>query len=285
MILITGATGTVGRYVVKQLSAKRKQVRALVRNPRKAQWLAAPNVEFVQGDFEDITSLERALAGIDCAFLLTPTSSNRIAQEANFLKATKKTKIKHIVRLSILGAKSNSPSRIMCRHGEADKQLEESGIAFTILQPSYFMQNLLWYAETIKTQGVFHASLPETTKHSHVDARDIAAVAVALLIEKKQKNQVYRITGPEALTYKEMMITLSELLDKPVRYDSSPRNYAKSLEDWGLDINEVLELDRCVAQGVGDGAIITSTIAEVAKKEPILFKQFVKDHLRAFQDK
>ena len=128
-----------------------------------------------------MVSLEDALAGVDLAFLLTPTSSNRVAQEANFPKAAKKTGIKHIVRLSILGEKSDSPSHVIRRHGEADKQLEDSGIAFTVLQPSYFMQNLLWYAETINKQGVFHASLPETIKHSYVGVRDIAAVTVAIL--------------------------------------------------------------------------------------------------------
>lgn len=284
MILITGATGTTGRHIVKQLAARGERIRALVRNPAKVQWQAMPNVELFRGDFEDRVSLKGAMAGTDRAFLLTPTTENRVRHEANFLIAAKKMKIKHIVRLSMLGAGLNSPSRLIRRHGQADKQLEDSGIPFTVLQPSYFMQNLLWYADTIKKQGVFHASLPEATKHSHVDVRDIAAVAVAILTETGHENRVYRISGPEALSYKEMMIILSRLLGRPVRYDPSPQNYAKSLINWGLEIDEVLELDRCVAQGAGDGAIITNTIVEVAKKEPIPFEQFAQDHLWAFQD-
>ena len=284
MILVTGATGTTGRHVVKQLSAKGEQVRALVRDSQKANWLAGPNIEVIEGNFDDLVSLESALTGVDRAYLLTPTSPNRVIQEANFLKAARRTKLERIVRLSILGAEIDSPSQLLRRHGQADKQLRNSGITFTILKPSYFMQNLFWYAEPIKKQGVFHASLPATTKHAHIDARDIAAVAVSALTESGHENQVYRITGPEALSYDEMMSILSGLLDKPLRYDPSPQHYAKSLEGWGLDIDEVLELDRVIAQGFGDGEKVTNTVTAVTGKEPFNFEQFARDHLSRFQD-
>ena len=146
------------------------------------------------------------------------------------------------------------------------------------------MQNLFWYADSIEKEGVFHASLPAKTRHSHIDARDIAAVAVSALTESGHENQTYRLTGPEALTYDEMMATLSHLLDKPLCYDPFPQNYAKSLEGWGLDIDEVLELDRVIAQGFGDGEKITDTVAEVTGKEPHSFEQFAKDYLSAFLD-
>jgi len=284
MILITGATGTTGRHVVKQLSEKGEQVRALVRDVQKAKWLADPNIEFVEGNFDNLASLESALTGVDRAYLLTPTSPHRVSQEANFLKAAKRSKLEQIVRLSILGAETDSPSRLLQRHGEADQQLKKSGIPFTILKPSYFMQNLFWYADAIKKQGVFHASFPATTKHAHIDARDIAAVAVSALTESGHENQVYLITGPEALSYDEMMSILSDLLNKPLRYDPSPQNYAKSLEGWGLDIDEVLELDRVIAKGFGDGEKVTNTVTAVAKKEPFKFEQFARDHLSIFQD-
>lgn len=284
MILVTGATGTTGHHIVKQLTDKGKQVRVLVRDPDKARWLENPKVEFAQGDFEDNISLEKALNGITQSYLVTPTTSRRISHEANFLAASRKSQVKHIVRLSILGAETDSPSRLLQRHGEADQQLKKSGIPFTILKPSYFMQNLFWYAEPIKKQGVFHASLPATTKHTHIDARDIAAVAVSALTESGHENQVYRITGPEALSYDKMMTILSGLLDKPLRYDPSPQHYAKSLEGWGLDIDEVLELDRVIAQGFGDGEKVTNTVTAIIGKEPFNFEQFSKDHLSRFQD-
>jgi uncharacterized protein YbjT (DUF2867 family) len=179
MILITGATGTNGREIVAQLSAKGVRARAMVRRREDVKLRQTLNVEFVNGDFADASSLDAALAGVERAFLLSPSSAEQVALEVNFIRAAKRTGVRHVVKFSILGAAPNSPSRLIRRHGEAEKILEDSGIAFTILRPHYFMQNLLWYIDDIKSQGVFYASLPDTYKHSHVDARDNAAVAVA----------------------------------------------------------------------------------------------------------
>src|SRR5262245_10654480 len=190
MILITGATGTNGRGVVKQLSAKGIRTRAMVRKREDVKLLRAAKVEFVHGDFDDAASLDAALVDVERAFLLSPSSAKQVTQEANFIRAAKRAGVRHIVKFSILGAASNSPSRLIRRHGEAEKILEDSGIAFTMLRPHYFMQNLLWYIDDIKSQGVFYASLPETYKHSHVDARDNAAVAVAALTESGHESKV-----------------------------------------------------------------------------------------------
>jgi len=282
MILVTGANGTTGRQVIALLARQGLKTRAMVRDLQKAKSLELPNVDIIKADFENSASLEIALARTERAFLLTATSPNRVSQEATFVKIAKQVGIKHVVRLSILGAEVHSPSRLLRRHGEADQLLIDSGIQFTILQPHYFMQNLLWYAEEIKTRGRFHASLPETTPHSHVDARDIAAVAVAALTETNHANQIYRLCGPEALTYGEMMAILSRQLGKLVYYDSSPENYARSLINWGLDAEEVLELDACVAQGIGAGAEITDTILRVTKKHATRFEQFARDYLPSF---
>jgi uncharacterized protein YbjT (DUF2867 family) len=107
-----------------------------------------------------------------------------------------------------------------------------------MLRPHYFTQNLLWYIDDIKLQGVFYASLPETYRHSHVDARDNAAVAVATLTESDHENRVYHITGSEALTYREVAEILSRSIGKKVRYDSSRENYAQFLKKVGLDADE-----------------------------------------------
>jgi uncharacterized protein YbjT (DUF2867 family) len=241
------------------------------------------NVEFVNGDFDDASSLDAALAGVEQAFLLSPSSAEQVAREANFIRAAKRAGVRHVVKFSILGAAPNSPSRLIRRHGEAEKMLEDSGIAFTMLRPHYFMQNLLWYIDDIKSQGVFYASLPETYKHSHVDARDNAAVAVAALTESGHESKVYHITGSEALTYREGAEILSQAIGKKVRYDSSRENYAKFLKKVGLDADEVLELDACVANGIGDGSAVTNTIFEITQQQPIRFIQFANDYSQAFK--
>ena len=283
MILITGATGTNGREIIEQLSAKGVKARAMVRKREDVRLPRTLNVEFIKGDFDDASSLDAALAGVEQAFLLSPSSAEQVTREANFIRAAKRAGVRHVVKFSILGAAPNSPSRLIRRHGEAEKMLEDSGIVFTMLRPHYFMQNLLWYINDIKSQNVFHASLPETYRHSHVDARDNAAVAVAALTESGHESKVYHITGSEALTYREVAEILSQAIGKEVRYDSSRENYAKYLKKLGLDADEVLELDACVANGIGDGSAVTNTIFELTQHQPIRFMQFANDYSQAFK--
>lgn len=283
MILITGATGTNGRTIVEQLSAKGVRARAMVRKREDVKLPRTPSVEFVHGNFDDTSSLDAALAGVERAFLLSPSSAQQVAREASFIRAAKRAGVRHVVKFSILGAAPDSPSRVIRRHGEAEKILEDSGIAFTMLRPHYFMQNLLWYIYDIKSQGVFYASLPQSYRHSHVDARDNAAVAVAALTESGHEGKVYHITGSEALTYREVADILSEAIGKKVRYDSSRENYTKFLKKIGLDAEEVLELDACVANGIGDGSAVTSTISEITHRQPIRFAQFANDYSQAFE--
>jgi len=280
MILITGATGTNGREIIEQLSAKGVKARAMVRKREDVRLPRTLNVEFIKGDFDDASSLDAALAGVEQAFLLSPSSAEQVTREANFIRAAKRAGVRHVVKFSILGAAPNSPSRLIRRHGEAEKMLEDSGIVFTMLRPHYFMQNLLWYINDIKSQNVFHASLPETYRHSHVDARDNAAVAVAALTESGHESKVYHITGSEALTYREVAEILSQAIGKEVRYDSSRENYAKYLKKLGLDADEVLEL---VANGIGDGSAVTNTIFELTQQQPIRFMQFANDYSQAFK--
>lgn len=283
MILITGATGTNGRAIVQQLTARGVRARAMVRNRERVQLPPAGNVEFVSGDFDDASSLDAALAGVDRAFLVSPDSVQQVAREANFIRAAKRAGVRHVVKFSILGAAPDSPSRLIRRHGQAEKVLEDSGIAFTMLRPHYFMQNLLWYVNDIKSEGVFYSSLPETYRHSHVDARDNAAVAIAALTEPGHEGKAYQISGPEALSYPEVAEILSHAIGKEVRYDSSPENYARFLKNLGLNADEVLELDACVANGIGDGAAVTNTIFEITRQRPIRFTQFANDYSQAFQ--
>src|SRR5919108_1687235 len=284
MLLITGATGTNGREIVKQLSDKGVKIRAMIRKRGDAKLPDTSNVEFVIGDFDDVASLNAALADVERAFLLSPSSAEQVTREGNFIRAAKRAGVRHIVKFSILGAAPDSPSRLIRRHGEAEKILEDSAIAFTMLRPNYFMQNLLWYVDYIKSQGVFYSALPPTYKHSHVDARDNAAVAVAALTESGHESKIYHITGSETLTYQEIAEILSQAIGKKVRYDSSLENYATFLKNIGLDVDEVLELDTCVANGIGDGSAVTNTIFEVTKRQPIRFEQFANDYSQAFKE-
>jgi uncharacterized protein YbjT (DUF2867 family) len=104
MILITGATGTNGRELVKQLSDKGVKIRVMVRKRENANLPPSSNIEYVIGNFDDVATLRGAVAGVERAFLLSPGSAEQVIREANFIRAAKQAEVHHVVRFSILGA-------------------------------------------------------------------------------------------------------------------------------------------------------------------------------------
>jgi uncharacterized protein YbjT (DUF2867 family) len=283
MILITGATGTNGREIVKQLSAKGAQVRALVRNSSKAANLKELGVEIVEGDFDKPETLDAALKGTEKALMLPPTDLRAVELQRNFIEAAKRAGTKHIVKFSAMGADPDSPMHIGRWHGETEKLLEVSGIPFTHLRPNAFMQNMLGFAPTIASQGVFYQPGGDAPV-SHVDVRDIVAVAVKTLTEEGHTGKSYTITGSEALTFDQVAEKLSAAIGKPVKYvNVSPEDFKQSLMKWGQPdwladtLNELYEMYR---NGWGDE--VTDVVTTVAKKQPISIDQFFQDHIQAF---
>ncbi len=284
-ILVTGPTGIIGQAVVKQLSAQGVPVRAFLRQPHKAAAIQSPGVEIVAGDLDDAASIESALTGVRAALLLTQTTPRRVPQEAAFIAAAQKTHLAHLVKISILGANTTSACRILRWHGETEKLLTDSGLSFTLLRPHYFMQNLFWSLTDIQQRGVFLSSLPATTAHSHIDARDIAAVAATVLTEAGHAAQVYQLTGPQALTYPQVAESLSQTLGRPIHYDPSPQHYADQLSGFGMDaqaVQDVLDLDTCVVKGEGVGDEITDVVSRVTGRAPITIEKFIEDYADRF---
>ncbi len=283
MILVTGATGTNGSEIVKQLCATGAKVRALVRNSVKAEVIAQPGVEIIEGDFSKPETLKAALQGVEKAIFLPPFDPRMVEWQSSFIEAAKHAGIKHIVKFSVLGANPNSPVSLLKWHGQGEKQLEESGISFTHLRPNGFMQNFLALAPTISTQGVFYQPADDA-KISHVDVRDIVAVAVKSLTEDGHENKVYTITGPQALSFDEIALQLTALTGKQVKYiNVSPEDFKRSLlgfkqPEWLADaVNELFEFYRS-----GYGSIVTDVVAEVTNKQPVSFDQFTKDYAQVF---
>ena len=132
MILITGATGTVGREVIKRLCAHGVQIRAVTRDLQKAMANRLPNVQFVQGDFEDVDSMRRACSGVNRAFLLTNSTERTEDQQIAFTRGAQESGVRHIVKLSQLHADPNSAGRFLRYHAA----VEASGLTFTFLRPN-----------------------------------------------------------------------------------------------------------------------------------------------------
>jgi len=227
-ILVTGATGTVGSEVVKQLlSAKGQRERhedIIVKAVIRERALRNLGVQVVQLDYNKPCTLSAALRDVDKLFLLTPFQSNMVDLTSNLVNEAKNAGVKYIVKQSVLGADAEPGITIRRFHRQAEKIIEESGIPFTFLRPNFFMQNFVkFYSHFIKTQGAFYVPAGDA-KASFVDVRDIAAVAVQALSgsskngESKHIRKAYNITGGEALSYGQVAETLSNEIGKKVNY-------------------------------------------------------------------
>ncbi|HEY3202915.1 MAG TPA: SDR family oxidoreductase [Thermoanaerobaculia bacterium] len=284
MILVTGATGKVGGEVVRQLSAAGVPVRALVRDPMRASPIRLPGVEIVVGDLGKPETLDHALSGVDRLFLLSPAHPDQVSLQSNAIEASKRAGVGHVVKVSVAGG-PDSGTQIGRWHWATEKQLEASGIDFTMLRPNLYMQQMLTLAPSIAATGTF--SLPlGTAEVSVVDTRDVAAVAVCALTENKHSRKIYDLTGPEALSFDAVADAISEATGKKVSYVHVPPEYArKQLLASGVPrwlVDDMLILFASYREGYG--AAVSDTIREVTKHHPRTFHHFAKDYAQVFRD-
>ncbi len=286
-ILVTGATGTVGSEVVRQLSTKGQMIiRAAARSANNSTFKDLKSVEIVELDYNKPETLATSFKDVDKLFLLTPFQSDMLDLTSNLLNAAKKSGVKYIIKQSVMGADAQpgiTPGRL---HRQAEKIIEESGIPFSFLRPNSFMQNFVnFYSPMIKSQGALYAPAGDG-KVSFVDVRDIAAVAVqALISDNQHKGKAYNITGPEALSYGQTAEILSRELGKGIKYVNIPDEDArKGMKDMGMDdwsANSLIELFDITRKGYASD--ISSVVEEFTGRKPISFSQFVKDYAQAFR--
>jgi uncharacterized protein YbjT (DUF2867 family) len=293
-ILVTGATGTVGSEVVRQLLTAKVErgyedmiVKAAARSANDNTF-SNLGVQAVQLDYNNPDTLSTALRGVDKLFLLTPFQSNMVDLTSNLVNEAKKAGVKYIVKQSVLGADAQPGITSSRLHRQAEKVIEKSGIPFTFLRPNFFMQNFVtFYSNFIKTQGAFYVPAGDA-KASFVDVRDIAAVAVQALSkngEGKHIGKAYDITGAEALSYGEAAEILSKELAKKVNYvNISDEDARKGMKDMGADewtISSMIELFGITRAGYLSE--ISPAVEQVTGNRPTTFSQFAKDYASAFK--
>ncbi|HJZ80728.1 MAG TPA: SDR family oxidoreductase, partial [Pyrinomonadaceae bacterium] len=234
-ILITGATGNIGRELTKRLSAEEVPFRAMVRSKTAATAVRAmAGAEAVIGDFNDSESIANALRDVDRVFLLTNSSEQAELQQSKFVDTARHMGISHIVKLSQWAADLDSPVRFLRYHAAVEQKIRKAGMNYTFLRPNLFMQGLIGFRETIMTQGRFFAAAGDA-KISAVDVRDIAAAAAAALTGAGHEGKTYDLTGPEALSHDEIAAKLSRVLNRQIQYvDVSPAAMLEVLLQIGM---------------------------------------------------
>ena len=174
MILITGASGTVGRAVLEEVRKAGKPFKAMYRNTEDAK-KAPPGAPTVLADFADKNSLQQALQGIDTAFVVCSPIPQLVELEGNMIDACKEAGLRHVVLNSALGA-GDYPKSFPSWHRKVEDKLKASGLGYTILRPNGFMQNIVaFHAPSIRAQGAFYASMG-SAKTSVIDVRDVGSL-------------------------------------------------------------------------------------------------------------
>lgn len=284
MILITGATGTTGTELNKLLASRGVPVRAMVRSENGAKKVAGlAGVEPAIGDFDDAASLERALRGVERAFLLTNSTERAEAQQRTFVEAGRRTGLRHVVKLSQLAADERSPVRFLRYHAAIERMIMESGMAYTFLRPNLYMQGLLAFAQSIKANGQFFAAAGDA-RVSVVDVRDNAAAAAAALTEPSHEGRTYSLTGPQALTHAEMAAAISEAVGRTVTFrDIPPEAMRDALLGMGVPLWQADGLIEDYAHyRRGEAAAVMSGVQEATGRPPRPFSAFARDFAPAF---
>ncbi|WP_029112261.1 SDR family oxidoreductase [Mycobacterium sp. URHB0044] len=223
MLLITGVTGTAGSIVIREFAHQQIRVRALVRDSAKAHWLGAfPTVEVVQGDMANPATLNEAFDGVDRTFMISSPRGDMVSTQCRFIDAAKASGVRHVIKLS--GKESGTtfdPNRFRGtrEHLQIERHLEASGLEWTHLRPSQFMQFYLPNATTgvDPRQQVLAMPIGES-QLSPVDLVDVAKVAVAMTRADGIDGRAYDMTGPEALTMTQITEIISTATGRAFRH-------------------------------------------------------------------
>ncbi|XCM33975.1 NAD(P)H-binding protein [Streptomyces parvus] len=279
MILVTGATGAVGREVAALLAAA-GPVRILARRPDRVT-VRGDGVEVVEGAYGDSPALDRALRGVNSLFLVTnsPTEPDdeRVAEAAHAAG------VRHLVKLSMMAVEEpGADDFITRRQRENEEAIRKSGIAWTFVRPRTFMSNTLSWAPGIRSAGVVRALYGDAPV-ACVDPRDVAAVAVAVLTGTGHEGRAYAVSGPEAITAREQTAQLSRVLGRPLRFEELGLDAARAalLAKYPRPVAEAF-LESAERQRAGAKAAIVPTVQELTGRGARTYRTWSADHADAF---
>jgi uncharacterized protein YbjT (DUF2867 family) len=280
MILITGATGKVGKELVSQLLKREKPIRVLSRDSRKFAHLD-PRIERFVGDLDKPKTLGPAFEGVERVFLITFQTQ----QDIHVIEAAKRADIRQVVKLSTLEA-SKPHLKVGKWHREREDLIEASGLGWTFLRPGMFMTNTIeWWGETIKKRRAVYFPGGKG-RVAPIDPRDVAAVATTVMTQPGHSSRIYELTGPELLTIDDMAQTIGRVLGENIVYVNVPLIAAKvQMMLSGLDRELVGALMEVANELHHDrGAQLTDTVEHITGRQARTFEAWCRENIKEFQD-
>ena len=284
MILITGASGSVGKAVLHEAIRKESKVRAMFRSKEDAAE-APSGCESVLADFSDKQSLRKAMNGVTSVFVVCSPIPQLVELESTVLDVCKESGKKHVVLNSALGAGDYGKS-FPSWHRKVEDKLKATGMSYTILRPNGFLQNIVAFnAPSIRTQGAFYVAMGDA-KVSYVDVGDIAVVAVKALQGGVHSGKTYELNGPEAISNQELATRISAVTGRTVNYVDIPESAQRDamlglgLPDW--QVTALLELQQYYKQGAG--AKTDGLLRDLIERDPMTLDQYLTANAREFRD-
>jgi uncharacterized protein YbjT (DUF2867 family) len=283
MILITGASGTVGKAVLKAVARSGAKHRAMYRSKEEAA-KAPAGTETVIADFSNKASLAQALHGVERVYLVCSPIPQLVELEGNVIDASQAAGVRHVVQNSALGA-GDWPKSFPSWHRKVEDKLKTSGLAYTILRPNSFLQNLLTYfAPSIRAQGAFYGSTGNS-KTSFLDVRDIAEVAAKALQGPAHEGKTYELNGPEALTNSEVAAKISKHAGVKAQYVDIPMAaQRKAMLEQGMpepQVTALLELQEYYLSG--KGGAVDSVLEKLLGRPAVTIDRFLAEFAGEFR--
>ena len=284
MILITGATGKTGSATAKSLGEKGEIFRALIRNEEKKEGLESLGGEVIIGSIENTQVVNQSMQGVKSVLVLLPNSESQLALEKQLVDSAKQAGVERIVKMSSIEATPDATSPIPKLHLESEEYIKQSGLAWTMIKPNFYMQNLLASAGTIKEQGKIFLPMGDG-KTGMIDTTDVGKVLAKVLSEDGHESMNHEITGPEILSFYEVAEIFSQVLGKQVDYVDVPMGaYKETLgqfltNQWHLDA--VIDLFKGIAEGGIEDK--TDTFNELMGETPKSLSQFLAENSFIFK--
>jgi uncharacterized protein YbjT (DUF2867 family) len=284
MILITGASGSVGKVVLLEAIRKEPSVRAMYRSKQEAA-KAPAGCEPVLADYSDKQSLRKVVEGVSAVYVVCSPIPQLVDLECNMLDACTESGVRHVVLNSALGAGDYGKS-FPSWHRKVEDTLKTTGMSYSILRPNGFLQNILAYnAPSIRAQGAFYAAMGDA-KVSYLDVGDIAVVAVKALKGGAHAGKTYELNGPEAISNGDLAKRISKFAGRTVSFIDIPQAAQRDamlgmgMPEW--QVTALLELQQYYKQG--GGAKTDGLLRSLIERDPVTLDQYLAANVREFRD-